>query len=148
MNGEGAANSRGDGKLMPSPKKKIRNRNSSQRSSKDAPKMDGNTTTENSSIVTVESEGGSSGKADKASTSKSTSDRSTGGAAKTVKSRRISKEKKNGVSKDSAGSSGKKEVPWETDGYKPATKDFIDGVEYDGKKPLDYLKAHAIGNKD
>ena len=34
------------------------------------------------------------------------------------------------------------------DGYKPATSDFIDGVEYDGRKPLEYLKAHTIGNKD
>ena len=34
-----------------------------------------------------------------------------------------------------------------TDGYKPATKDFIDGVEYDGKKPLEYLTKHSIGNK-
>lgn len=42
----------------------------------------------------------------------------------------------------------KSEVPWESDGYKPATKEFIDGVEYDGKKPLDYLKALAIGNKE
>lgn len=42
----------------------------------------------------------------------------------------------------------KDEVPWESDGYKPATKDFIDGVEYDGKKPLAYLKAHEIGNKE
>ena len=40
------------------------------------------------------------------------------------------------------------EVPWETDGYRPATKDFIDGVEYDGRKPSEYLKAHKIGNKD
>ncbi len=41
-----------------------------------------------------------------------------------------------------------KDVPWETDGYKPATSDFIDGITYDGKKPLEYLKAHKIGNKD
>ena len=34
------------------------------------------------------------------------------------------------------------------DGYKPATKDFIDGIEYDGKKPISYLNSHAIGNKD
>lgn len=40
------------------------------------------------------------------------------------------------------------DVPWGTDGYKPPTKEFIDGVEYDGKKPLDYLKKHAIGNKE
>lgn len=41
----------------------------------------------------------------------------------------------------------KSEVPFGTDGYKPATTDFIDGVEYDGKKPLEYLKKHTIGNK-
>ena len=34
------------------------------------------------------------------------------------------------------------------DGYKPATSDFIDGVEFDGKKPLEYLNSHKIGNKD
>lgn len=40
------------------------------------------------------------------------------------------------------------EVPWDTDGYKAPTDEFIDGVTYDGKKPLEYLKAHKIGNKD
>jgi len=40
----------------------------------------------------------------------------------------------------------KSEVP-ETDGYKMPTSDFIDGIEYDGKKPLEYLKKHKIGNK-
>ena len=40
------------------------------------------------------------------------------------------------------------DVPWDTDGYKPATNEFIDGVEYDGRKPLEYLKAHKIGNKE
>jgi nitrate/nitrite transport system substrate-binding protein len=39
------------------------------------------------------------------------------------------------------------EIPKGTDGYKPATSDFIDGVEYDGKKPLEYLKKHSIGHK-
>jgi len=34
------------------------------------------------------------------------------------------------------------------DGYKPATSDFIDGITYDGKKPIEYLNSHAIGNKD
>jgi len=34
------------------------------------------------------------------------------------------------------------------DGYKPATSDFIDGIEYDGKKPISYINAHKIGNKD
>lgn len=42
----------------------------------------------------------------------------------------------------------KEDVPWESDGYKAPTKDFIDAVEYDGKKPLAYLKAHKIGNKE
>ena len=41
-----------------------------------------------------------------------------------------------------------KDVPWTTDGYKPPTSDFIDSITYDGKRPLEYLKAHAIGNKD
>jgi nitrate/nitrite transport system substrate-binding protein len=41
----------------------------------------------------------------------------------------------------------KSEIPFGTDGYKEPTADFIDGVEYDGKKPLDYLKKHTIGNK-
>lgn len=40
------------------------------------------------------------------------------------------------------------EVPWDTDGYKPPTDEFIDGITYDGKKPLEYLNAHKIGNKD
>ena len=39
------------------------------------------------------------------------------------------------------------EVPWSTDGYKPSTRDFIDGTEYDGRKPLEYLAKFAIGNK-
>jgi nitrate/nitrite transport system substrate-binding protein len=42
----------------------------------------------------------------------------------------------------------KAEVPWDTDGYKPATKEFIDGIEYDGKKPLEYLKKHKVGHKE
>ena len=35
-----------------------------------------------------------------------------------------------------------------TDGYKPATTDFIDGIEFDGKKPNEYLTKFEIGNKD
>ena len=42
----------------------------------------------------------------------------------------------------------KADIPWDTDGFKEPTKDFIDGVEYDGKEPLKYLTAHKIGNKD
>ncbi len=38
--------------------------------------------------------------------------------------------------------------PEDSDGYKPATTDFIDGVKYDGKDPIGYLNSHKIGNKD
>ena len=37
--------------------------------------------------------------------------------------------------------------PWDTDGYKPATAEFIDGVEYDGRKPNAYLDSFPIGLK-
>ncbi|MBI1375704.1 MAG: nitrate ABC transporter substrate-binding protein [Phycisphaera sp.] len=40
------------------------------------------------------------------------------------------------------------EIPSGTDGYKPVTSDFIDGLPYDGKKPIEYLNSHKIGNKD
>ena len=36
----------------------------------------------------------------------------------------------------------------ETDGYKPATSDFIDGNTFDGKDPLAYINSFEIGNKD
>lgn len=39
------------------------------------------------------------------------------------------------------------EIP-ETDGFKPATVDFIDGITYDGKDPIGYINSFAIGNKD
>jgi len=39
------------------------------------------------------------------------------------------------------------DFPAETDGYKPATDEFIDGVLYDGKKPNDYLESFGIGQK-
>ena len=39
------------------------------------------------------------------------------------------------------------EIPSGTDGYKPATAEFIDGVEYDGKKPNEYLSKFEIGLK-
>ncbi|WP_391570408.1 CmpA/NrtA family ABC transporter substrate-binding protein [Pseudobythopirellula maris] len=40
------------------------------------------------------------------------------------------------------------DFPFGADGYKPPTNEFIDGVSYDGKKPIEYLNSHAIGNKD
>jgi nitrate/nitrite transport system substrate-binding protein len=42
----------------------------------------------------------------------------------------------------------KDEVPWDSDGYRPPTAEFIDGVEYDGRKPLEYLSKLKIGHKD
>jgi len=36
----------------------------------------------------------------------------------------------------------------ETDGFKPATTDFIDGTKYDGKDPVGYINSFTIGNKD
>ncbi len=35
-----------------------------------------------------------------------------------------------------------------TDGYKPETNAFIDGIPYDGRKPVAYLERFAIGLKD
>jgi len=35
-----------------------------------------------------------------------------------------------------------------TDGYKPATADFIDGVAYDAKDPIGYLNTFKVGKKD
>lgn len=40
------------------------------------------------------------------------------------------------------------EIPWDTEGYKAPTSDFIDGIEYDAMDPIGYINAHAIGNKD
>lgn len=42
----------------------------------------------------------------------------------------------------------REEVPFDTDGYKPPTSDFIDGITYDGRKPLAYLAKHKLGIKD
>lgn len=36
----------------------------------------------------------------------------------------------------------------QTDGFKPPTSDFIDGIEYDGRKPNEYLRKFEIGLKD
>jgi nitrate/nitrite transport system substrate-binding protein len=40
------------------------------------------------------------------------------------------------------------EVPWESDGYKLPSADFIDGQVYDGRKPLEYIAGFAVGLKD
>jgi len=39
------------------------------------------------------------------------------------------------------------DVPFDTDGYRAPTSDFIDGVEYDGRRPNAYLDALTIGLK-
>jgi nitrate/nitrite transport system substrate-binding protein len=40
----------------------------------------------------------------------------------------------------------KSEIP-QTDGYKPATAEFIDHMVYDGKKPTEYINSFKIGIK-
>lgn len=35
-----------------------------------------------------------------------------------------------------------------TDGYKPATSDFIDGTTFNAKDPIEYINSFSIGNKD
>ncbi len=44
-----------------------------------------------------------------------------------------------------AGYLSETDIP-QTDGYKPASGDFIDGAVYDGRKPNEYLKQFKIGN--
>lgn len=39
------------------------------------------------------------------------------------------------------------DFPWDSDGFKPATADFIDGIPYDGKAPNAYLESLPIGLK-
>lgn len=45
------------------------------------------------------------------------------------------------------GHAEKEDFPFDTDGFKPVTADFIDGIDYDGKKPNDYLSKFPIGLK-
>ncbi len=40
------------------------------------------------------------------------------------------------------------DVPWDSDGYREMTNEFIDGIPYDGKMPNDYLKSLTIGYKE
>ena len=39
------------------------------------------------------------------------------------------------------------DFPWDTDGFKPATNEFIDAIPYDGKAPNEYLESLEIGLK-
>ena len=45
------------------------------------------------------------------------------------------------------GKAKKEDFPWDTDGYQPPSADFIDHVEYDGRKPNEYLGKLLIGLK-
>jgi len=39
------------------------------------------------------------------------------------------------------------DFPWQTDGYRPPQKEFIDGVVFDGRKPNAYIDSFPIGLK-
>lgn len=39
------------------------------------------------------------------------------------------------------------DFPWDSDGFKPATAEFIDGISYDGRTPNAYLDSLSIGLK-
>ena len=43
------------------------------------------------------------------------------------------------------GKAKKEDFPFGSDGYKPVTRDFIDGIEYDARKPNEYINKFAIG---
>ena len=45
------------------------------------------------------------------------------------------------------GKAKKTDFPAATDGFRPPTREFIDGIEYDGRKPNAYLEKFAIGLK-
>ena len=41
----------------------------------------------------------------------------------------------------------KEDIPWDTDGFRAPTKEFIDGLTYDGRKPNAYIDSFTIGLK-
>ena len=45
------------------------------------------------------------------------------------------------------GKAKKEDFPWDSDGYRAPTAEFIDEVEYDGRKPNEYLSKPPIGLK-
>jgi nitrate/nitrite transport system substrate-binding protein len=45
------------------------------------------------------------------------------------------------------GKAKKEDFPWDTDGFRAATSDFIDGQAYDGRQPNAYIDALKIGIK-
>ena len=40
------------------------------------------------------------------------------------------------------------DIPWDTDGYRASTADFIDAIAYDGRQPNAYIASLAIGLKE
>jgi nitrate/nitrite transport system substrate-binding protein len=46
------------------------------------------------------------------------------------------------------GKATKADFPWESDGYRAPTSEFIDGISYDGRKPNAYIDSLTIGLKD
>jgi nitrate/nitrite transport system substrate-binding protein len=45
------------------------------------------------------------------------------------------------------GKAKREDFPWDSDGYRAPTTEFIDGIEYDGRTPNAYLTKFAIGLK-
>jgi nitrate/nitrite transport system substrate-binding protein len=45
------------------------------------------------------------------------------------------------------GKATRADFPFDTDGYRPPTAEFIDGIEYDGRRPNAYLERFPIGLK-
>jgi nitrate/nitrite transport system substrate-binding protein len=45
------------------------------------------------------------------------------------------------------GKAKKEDFPWDSDGYRAPTAEFIDKIEYDGRKPNEYLSKLPIGLK-
>lgn len=45
------------------------------------------------------------------------------------------------------GKAKQEDFPWTSDGYRSPTKDFIDGIEFDARKPNAYLEKFSIGLK-
>jgi nitrate/nitrite transport system substrate-binding protein len=41
----------------------------------------------------------------------------------------------------------KEDVPWDSDGYRAPTRDFIDGIEFDAHAPNAYIDSLVIGLK-
>jgi hypothetical protein len=45
------------------------------------------------------------------------------------------------------GKAKQEDFPWDSDGYRAPTNEFIDDLTYDARKPNDYLESLAIGLK-